>query len=146
MTKSINQSISKKYRCIGVGVLWDRDRQRILIDRRLPEGELAGYWEFPGGKIEGQETAADCIKRELQEELAIEVEVGDHLITVDFEYETLRVSLVVHHCIHISGEPQLLACSEIRWVAIEELDSYQLPAANYQIVQALKENALTSSS
>ncbi|MEI6065429.1 MAG: 8-oxo-dGTP diphosphatase MutT, partial [Pseudanabaena sp. ELA748] len=142
MTKSIN----KKYRCIGVGVLWDRDRQRILIDRRLPEGELAGYWEFPGGKIEGQETVADCIKRELQEELAIEVEVGDHLITVDFEYETLRVSLVVHHCIHISGEPQLLACSEIRWVAIEELDNYQLPAANYQIVQALKENAVTSSS
>ena len=138
MTNLTNKTINKKYRCIGVGVLWDRDRQRILIDRRLPEGELAGYWEFPGGKIEGQETAADCIKRELQEELAIEVEVGDHLITVDFEYETLRVSLVVHHCIHISGEPQAIASSEIRWVTVDELSSYQLPAANYQIVQALK--------
>jgi mutator protein MutT len=137
MTNSINKSSNKKYRCIGVGVLWDRDRQRILIDRRLPEGELAGYWEFPGGKIEGHETAADCIKRELQEELAIEVEVGDHLITVDFEYETLRVSLVVHHCIHISGEPQAIASSEIRWVTVDELSSYQLPAANYQIVEAL---------
>ena len=138
MTNLTNKTINKKYRCIGVGVLWDRDRQRILIDRRLPEGELAGYWEFPGGKIEGQETAADCIKRELQEELAIEVEVGDHLITVDFEYETLRVSLVVHHCIHISGEPQAIASSEIRWVTVDELSSYQLPAANYQIVEALK--------
>jgi mutator protein MutT len=130
---------TKKYRCIGVGVVWDRDRQRILIDRRLPEGELAGYWEFPGGKIEGHESAADCIKRELQEELAIDVEVGDHLITVDFEYETLRVSLIVHHCTHISGEPQAIACSEIRWVTVEELDTYQLPAANYQIVQALRQ-------
>ena len=129
---------NKKYRCIGVGVVWDRDRQRILIDRRLPEGELAGYWEFPGGKIESHETAADCIKRELQEELAIEVEVGDHLITVDHEYETLRVSLVVHHCIHVSGEPQMNACSEFCWVTVDELDSYQLPAANYQIVQALR--------
>ncbi|NUN63389.1 8-oxo-dGTP diphosphatase MutT [Pseudanabaena biceps] len=134
----MTNTISKKYRCIGVGVVWDGDRHKILIDRRLPEGELAGYWEFPGGKIEAQETAAECIKRELQEELAIEVEVGDHLITVDFEYETLRVSLIVHHCTHVSGEPQRLACSEIRWVAIDELDSYQLPAANYEIVKALK--------
>jgi 8-oxo-dGTP diphosphatase len=129
---------AKKYRCVGVGVVWDRDWQRILIDRRLPEGELAGYWEFPGGKLEGHETAAECIKRELKEELAIDVEVGDHLITVDFEYETLRVSLIVHHCTHISGEPQAIACSEILWVTVNELDHYQLPAANYQIVQALK--------
>jgi len=128
----------KKYRCIGVGVLWNRDRKRILIDRRLPEGELAGYWEFPGGKIEPNEDVTTCIKRELREELAIEVEVGDHLITIDHEYETLRVSLIVHHCIHISGEPQAIACSEIRWVTVNDLDRYQLPAANYQIVQALK--------
>ncbi|WP_271253984.1 8-oxo-dGTP diphosphatase MutT [Pseudanabaena sp. Chao 1811] len=129
---------TKKYRRIGVGVVWDRDRQRILIDRRLPEGELAGYWEFPGGKIEPDEDAAACIKRELQEELAIEVEVGNHLITVDHEYETLKVSLIVHHCTHISGEPKMIASSEIRWVTIDELDTYQLPAANYEIVQALK--------
>ncbi|MBD2316609.1 8-oxo-dGTP diphosphatase MutT [Phormidium tenue] len=140
MTNLRTDLTTKKYRCIGVGVVWDRDRQRILIDRRLPEGELAGYWEFPGGKIEGHETATDCIKRELQEELAIDVEVGDHLITVDFEYETLRVSLIVHHCMHISGEPQAIACSEIRWVTVDELDTYQLPAANYQIVHALKES------
>ena len=144
MTNLMTDLTTKKYRCIGVGVVWDCDRQRILIDRRLPEGELAGYWEFPGGKIEGHETAAECIKRELQEELAIDVEVGDHLITVDFEYETLRVSLIVHHCRHISGEPQTLACSEICWVTVDELDSYQLPAANYQIVQALKENKLSN--
>ncbi len=140
MTNLMTDLPAKKYRCVGVGVVWDRDRHRILIDRRLPEGELAEYWEFPGGKLEGHETAAECIKRELQEELAIEVEVGDHLITVDFEYETLRVSLIVHHCRHVSGEPQAIACSEICWVTVDELDNYQLPAANYQIVQALKEN------
>ena len=139
MTNLRTDLTTKKYRCIGVGVVWDRDCQRILIDRRLPEGELAGYWEFPGGKIEKHETAADCIKRELQEEPAIDVEVGDPLITVDFEYETLRVSLIVHHCTHISGEPQAIACSEIRWVTVDELDTYQLPAANYQIVQALRQ-------
>ena len=99
---------TKKYRCIGVGVIWDRDRQRILIDRRLPNGELAEYWEFPGGKIEPNEDAIACIKREIQEELAIDVEVGDHLITIDHEYETMRVSLIVYHCTHLSGEPQAI--------------------------------------
>jgi mutator protein MutT len=136
----------KKYRRIGVGVIWDRDRQRILIDRRLPEGELAGYWEFPGGKIEPDEEVTDCIKRELQEELAIAVEVGDHLITIDHEYETLKVSLIVHHCKLIKGEPQAIACSEIRWVTVDELASYQLPAANYQIVEALKSRSPDHSS
>jgi mutator protein MutT len=132
----------KKYRRIGVGVIWDRDRQRILIDRRLPNGELAEYWEFPGGKIELNEDVVTCIKRELLEELAIFVEVGDHLITVDHEYETMRVSLIVHHCTHLSGEPQAIASSEIRWVTVDELDGYRLPAANYQIVQALQRFAL----
>ena len=120
----------KKYRRIGVGVIWDRDRQRILIDRRLPNGELAEYWEFPGGKIEPDEDVVTCIKRELLEELAIIVGVGDHLITVNHEYETMRVSLIVHHCTHLSGEPQAIASSEIRWVTIDELDGYRLPAAN----------------
>jgi mutator protein MutT len=128
----------KKHRRIGVGIVWDRDRQYILIDRRLPDNELGGYWEFPGGKIEPDEDAAACIKRELMEELAIEVEVGDRLITIDHEYETLRVTLVVHHCLHISGEPQAIACTEMRWVKLEDLDQYQLPAANYQIVAALQ--------
>ncbi len=132
----------KKYRRIGVGVIWDRDRQRILIDRRLPNGELAEYWEFPGGKIEPDEDVVTCIKRELLEELAIIVGVGDHLITVNHEYETMRVSLIVHHCTHLSGEPQAIASSEIRWVTIDELDGYRLPAANYQIVRALQSFAL----
>ncbi len=128
----------KKYRRIGVGVIWDGDHQRILIDRRLPNGELAEYWEFPGGKIEPNEDAIACIKREIQEELAIEVEVDDHLITINHEYETMHLSLIVHHCTHLSGEPQAIACSEIRWVTVDELDSYRLPEANYQIVQALR--------
>ncbi|MDX2254593.1 MAG: 8-oxo-dGTP diphosphatase MutT [Pseudanabaenaceae cyanobacterium bins.39] len=131
--------MTKKYRCIGVGIIWDRDRQHILIDRRLPENELGGYWEFPGGKIEPHEDAPACIKRELMEELAIEVAVGDHLITIDHEYETLRVKLIVHHCQHLAGEPQTNACSEIRWVKVSELSQYQLPEANYEIVNALQQ-------
>jgi 8-oxo-dGTP pyrophosphatase MutT (NUDIX family) len=60
---------------IGVAVIWN-DQDEILIDRRKQEGLLGGLWEFPGGKIEPEETVEACIRREIQEELGIQVEVG----------------------------------------------------------------------
>lgn len=132
--------MAKKYRQIGVAIVWNQGRDRILIDRRLPKGRFASYWEFPGGKVEVGEDIAACIRREIREELGIEISVGEHLIDIDRDYdEGLAVSLIVHNCLHISGEPQPLECAEVRWVTLEELDNFQLPPANYEIVQALRE-------
>ncbi|MCU0523569.1 MAG: A/G-specific adenine glycosylase [Elainella sp. Prado103] len=122
---------------IGVAVIWN-DRQQILIDRRRPEGLLGGLWEFPGGKIEPGETVAACIRREIQEELGIEVEVGDHLITIDHAYTHFHVTLNVHHCRHITGEPQPIECDEVRWVTVDQLDQFPFPKANVTIIEALK--------
>lgn len=128
------------HKSIGVAVIWNEARQ-ILIDRRPPSGLLGGLWEFPGGKIEPGESVEDCIRREIQEELGIEVEVGDRLISLDHAYSHFRVTLNVHHCRHLSGEPQPIECDEIRWVSLDELDQYPFPAANVQIIDALKQNA-----
>jgi A/G-specific adenine glycosylase len=125
---------------IGVAVIWD-DQGKILIDRRRQEGLLGGLWEFPGGKIEPEETVEACIKREIQEELGIEVEVGDRLITIDHTYTHFQVTLNVHHCRHLSGEPQPIECDEIRWVTLAEIDQFPFPKANVQIIQALHEFA-----
>jgi mutator protein MutT len=132
----------KKHRRIGVGVIWDRDRRHILIDQRLSEGDFADFWEFPGGKIEPDEDVQSCIRREIQEELGIEIEVGDRLMALDHEYETLKVTLFVHHCYHIAGDPQPIQCAQIRWVPLSDLGSYTFPAANYQIVEALQRNSV----
>ncbi len=70
------------HKLIGVAVIWNAQGQ-ILIDRRRPEGVFGGLWEFPGGKIEPDETVEDCIKREIKEELGKGIEVGEHLITSD---------------------------------------------------------------
>lgn len=123
---------------IGVAVIWNDDGL-ILIDRRRQEGLLGGMWEFPGGKIEPDETVEECIKREIQEELGIEVVVGDRLITVDHTYSHFRVTLNVHHCQYQSGEPQPIECDEIRWVTLEELPNYPFPKANEKIIEALQE-------
>ena len=129
---------------IGVAVIWN-DRGQILIDRRKPDGLLGGLWEFPGGKVEGEETIADCIQREIREELGIEIAVGDRLVVVDHTYSHFRVTLNVHNCQHLSGEPQAIECDEIRWVTLAELDQFPFPKANLQIIQALRQSDAQSS-
>lgn len=123
---------------IGVAVIWNEQRQ-ILIDRRKQSGLLGGLWEFPGGKLEPGETVEACIRREIQEELGIEVEVGDRLISVDHTYSHFRVTLEVHHCRHLSGEPQPLESDEVRWVTLDEIDTFPFPAANIKIIAALRQ-------
>lgn len=126
------------HKVIGVAVIWNHHGQ-VLIDRRRQEGLLGGLWEFPGGKVEPGETIAACIRREIQEELGIDIAVGEPLITIDHTYSHFRVTLNVHHCQHLSGEPQPLECDEVRWVALSELDQYPFPKANVQIIQTLQE-------
>jgi A/G-specific adenine glycosylase len=123
---------------IGVAVIVNPQGQ-ILIDRRLEEGLLGGLWEFPGGKIEPEETVQDCIKREIKEELGIEIKVGRYLLSLDHAYTHFRVTLHVYECRHISGEPQAIECQEVRWVTLDEIDNYPFPKANSKIIAALRE-------
>ena len=125
------------HKVIGVAVIWNEQGQ-ILIDRRRQEGLLGGLWEFPGGKVEPGETIEACIQREIREELGIEIAVGDRLVIVDHAYSHFRVTLNVHHCRHVSGEPQAIECDEVRWVTLAEIDQYPFPKANGQIIEALR--------
>jgi mutator protein MutT len=128
------------YKRIGVAVIRD-DKGLILIDRRPEKGLLGGLWEFPGGKIEPNETVTECIQREIKEEIDIEIEVNDHLITIDHAYTHFRVNLQVYNCRYLSGEPKAIECEEIRWVTLAEIANYPFPKANLQIIDALKAQA-----
>ena len=114
-----------------------REDGKILLQKR-PEGRsMAGLWEFPGGKIEAGETLTDCIAREIREELAIEITVGEHLISIEHTYPTFIVTLIVHNCQYLGGTPQPIECDEICWVKPEDLDKYQFPGANSAIIAAI---------
>ena len=117
-------------------------RRGCVDDQRLEEGW--GGWEFPGGKQEQGETIETCIARELKEELAIVVTVGDELITVDHAYSHKKLRVVVHLCDWLSGEPQPLVSQQVRWVRPDDLGTYAFPAANARIIEALL-GRLTSS-
>lgn len=122
---------------IGVAAITD-DQGKILIDRRKQEGLLGGLWEFPGGKIEPGESEEDCVKREIKEELDIEIKVGSKLITIEHTYTHFKVTLNVFNCTYLGGDPKPLECDEIRWVTLDEIDDYPFPKANSQIIEALR--------
>jgi 8-oxo-dGTP diphosphatase len=135
-------SILGVHKQIGVAVI-SNQQQKILIDRRKATGEMGGLWEFPGGKIEAGETIEACIKREIKEELGIEILVGDRLTTITHNYKTFKVTLYVHDCQYLKGEPQPIECEEIQWVTPAELNKYQFPSANTQIVNLLQQRDIS---
>ena len=124
------------FQVIGVGVVLNGAGQ-VLIDQRLDEGLLGGLWEFPGGKQEPDEPIEATVARELREELAIEVAVGEELISLEHAYSHKKLRFVVHLCQWRCGEPQPLASQQVRWVHPSELSAYPFPAANGRIIAAL---------
>ena len=129
------------YKLIGVAVIWDKTG-KILIDKRRSGGSFGGLWEFPGGKKEAGETIEDCIKREVLEELGIEVALEEHLITIEYNYSEIRVKLHVYHCRYLRGILQAIECDEFRWVTLDEIDRFTFPEANEQIITALKKMSI----
>lgn len=111
--------------------------ERLLITRRPPGTHLAGLWEFPGGKVESGETWEAALRRELQEELAIDVTPVDLFCEVVHRYPSKTVQLRFFVCEWTSGEPQAIGCSEFRWVTRETLDNHEFPPADREILTRL---------
>ncbi len=112
---------------------------KILITLRPKDKKLGGYWEFPGGKIEKQESPEAALKRELQEELSIEVDVGELLETVHHRYSWGNVIILAYRCHWLSGEIQHLDVADHRWVAAGDLLDYDILAADQPIIRKIQE-------
>ena len=111
---------------------------KLLITQRRTGDHLGGLWEFPGGKRESGESFAQCLKRELKEEIGVEVEVGELLQQVDYDYPEKQVSLHFFRCQILQGEPVALACPDLRWISRGELGGFEFPAADAALVERLK--------
>ncbi|MEO7299588.1 MAG: (deoxy)nucleoside triphosphate pyrophosphohydrolase [Verrucomicrobiota bacterium] len=111
---------------------------KLLITQRRAQDHLGGLWEFPGGKREGDETDEDCLRRELREELGVEVEVGELLETLTHDYVVKTVCLKFFRCALRKNEPRSLACSALAWVTPEELVKFAFPAADAKLLANLR--------
>ena len=122
---------------VTAGVIWN-ERGEILLAQRPLDGLLGGLWEFPGGKVEPGETLEACLKRELREELDIEVEVGRPVGVVEHAYSHFRITLHAFHCRHVAGEPRALGVADWRWVRLEDIRAYPLSRADIKILELLE--------
>ena len=118
-----------------VAAVIERD-SRYLITRRLEGTHLAGLWEFPGGKLLPGEQPEDALRRELKEELGVEVAVGELIQTVDWTYPEKTVRLLFFRCA-LAGEPAPLEGQEMRWVAAADLPTYGFPEADATLITRL---------
>jgi mutator protein MutT len=121
---------------VAVGIIC-KDGNFLIAKRKL-DSSGGGKWEFPGGKVEDGETIIDCLKRELKEELAIEVEVGDFFAESLCDYYQGKFKLVAHEINSFSGEIQALEHDDLRWVRPGEMDAFKFVEGDRLFVDKLK--------
>ena len=110
---------------------------QFFLARRAAHKEHAGFWEFPGGKLEEGETPRDCIKRELLEELGMEVQVGQRAGDTHHTFENFSIHLIAFHCNFVSATYQLSDHDQYEWVPASKLLDYQLAASDVALAKLL---------
>lgn len=112
------------------------DGGRYLVTRRMPGTHLEGFWEFPGGKCEGDESDAACLRRELREELEADAAIGRLLLTTVYRYSDRVIELRFYTC-ELRSPPKSVLGQEMRWVNREELAALEFPPADAELIALL---------
>lgn len=110
---------------------------KILIAKRKSTDRMGGRWEFPGGKLNLNESPEECLKRELKEELNIEAQIGEFICRSKFRYMLVPLELLVYRAKYVSGELKALEHDDIKWVLPADLNKYDFVKADIGVVERL---------
>jgi mutator protein MutT len=116
-----------------------RQNDRILITRRFNDVHLPGLWEFPGGKVEPPESLHEALQREIQEELGVLIRVENEFFTAEHHYPERSVQLHFFECSIIDGTPRAVEVADLRWVSPLELENFEFPEADRELISRLCE-------
>lgn len=135
MSRPINNAFVK----VAVGIIVSHDAE-VLVALRPAHNPLGGLWEFPGGKFEAGESTFDALKRELSEEIGVEVLKAQPLLCTQHTYDTCSVELNTWHITNYEGTPYGREGQTIQWVKADQLSQLNFPEGNKTIVQKVLEN------
>ena len=110
---------------------------QILIAQRRKDKNLGLKWEFPGGKIDKNETPEECLFRELEEEFGIQTKVGKFIINSIYKYPNIEIDLMAYHVEYLSGEFKLIDHERIEWVSKDDLLKFDFAEADLPIIEKL---------
>jgi len=122
---------------VGVGVIWKDDS--IFINKRKSNGHLGGLWEFPGGKVNGEESLESCVQREIEEELSAKVIVGSKIGTVKHTYSHFSITMSAYNCKIKTGNLKTNNNEEYKWIHPTELQHFAFPKANHKLFPYLSQ-------
>lgn len=120
-----------------VGAVITRDGL-VLCAQRGPNGNLPGMWEFPGGKIEPGEHPREALAREIHEELACTVDIGDEIVTTTHEYDFGVVTLTTYYCEISDGEPANTEHAALIWLSPDELTTIEWAPADIPAIERIR--------
>ena len=123
---------------LDVPVAVIRHEGRLLVFQRMPNDSFGGFWEFPGGKLDGDETMEAALAREIQEELGVTIEVGQKRMVISHRYPGRVIRLHCFDCRLLQGEPRALECASWQWVLPEELERFSFPPASQPLLRDLR--------
>lgn len=123
-----------------VAALIKKNNEVLIARRSTGDENVLGKWEFPGGKVEPNETEGHAIEREIKEEFELDIKANKYITNNVCEYPTKTVDLRLYECEYISGEFKLHDHSEYKWVNINELLNYDLALADIPLAKYIANN------
>jgi 8-oxo-dGTP diphosphatase len=122
-----------------VGAMLEKEGGRYLITQRRPSGSLPLLWEFPGGRVEDNETEVEALARELKEEMGIVVNVGERAALTRHSYTHYDIEFSIYRCTLAAPDAPIhhLRVHDHRWVTLDEMSGYQFPDADAKTLEKL---------
>ncbi len=115
-----------------------REEDKILIAQRGRSKRFGWKWEFPGGKVRADETPEDCLRREIKEELNLEIQVEKHFCTTHHQYPDFYIELIAFWCSIVGGKMKLVDHEQVLWVTVSEMNQYTFVEADLNVISALE--------
>ena len=131
--------MTRPFQKVVAAIIIDK-QDNILITQRLLQSHLGGYWEFPGGQVEKNETEEQALVRELREETGLEICIGHKFWEENFDYDIKTVQLSFYFCrlCYSNQSVQLKEIKDFRWIKNNEFSKYQFPPADAALIKQLQ--------